>query len=129
MRIPGLMVLCMLSIVGFKEITCKNTKERTVYDASKTYVHLLTHTHDDLGWLKTLDMYFSGTNETKARGSVLNILDTTIPELINDANKRFCYCEVKYFAMWWKYQTPDMKTAVKQLVNERRLEFVNGGWS
>jgi len=90
---------------------------------------LLTHTHDDLGWLKTLDMYFSGTNETKARGSVLNILDTTIPELINDPSKRFCYCEIKYFSMWWKYQNTAMKNAVKQLVNDGRLEFVNAGWS
>ena len=24
------------------------------------YVHLITHTHDDVGWLKTPDEYYSG---------------------------------------------------------------------
>lgn len=79
----------------------------------KIYVHLLTHTHDDLGWLKTVDMYFSGANETQARGSVLNILDTTIDELLKDPTKRFCYAEIKFFSMWWKYQDDNMKTQVR----------------
>ena len=93
------------------------------------YVHLIPHTHDDLGWLKSVDMYFSGTNETIARGSVTNILDTTIGELLKDKKKRFAYCEVKYFQMWWSHQSEAMKTAVRGLVSEGRLEFVNGGWS
>ncbi len=40
-----------------------NTDKKHLKD-DKIYVHLLTHTHDDLGWLKTVDMYFSGANET-----------------------------------------------------------------
>lgn len=92
------------------------------------YVHLLTHTHDDLGWLKSVDQYFSGTNETIARGSVWNILDTTVRELLKDPSKRFCYVEIKYFKMWWKYQTPEMKQSFKTLVQNGQFEFVNGGW-
>ena len=36
---------------------------------------------------------------------------------------------MKFFSMWWERQTDDMKTKVRALVNEGRLEFVNGGWS
>ena len=31
-------------------------------DKEHLYVHLLSHTHDDVGWLKTAEEYYSGTN-------------------------------------------------------------------
>lgn len=31
--------------------------------------------------------------------------------------------------MWWKDQTEDMKTSIRKIVTEGRLEFANGGWS
>ena len=33
-----------------------------------------------------------------------------------------------FFARWWHQQTDEMKQTVRQLVNEGRLEFINGGW-
>ena len=33
-----------------------------------------------------------------------------------------------FFARWWHQQNDEMKQTVRQLVNEGRLEFINGGW-
>jgi len=52
-----------------------------------------------------------------------------VEELINDPKKRFTYVEMKFFSMWWARQNDDTKAAVRDLVQEGRLEFVNGGWS
>lgn len=32
--------------------------------AGKLNVHLVPHSHDDVGWLKTIDQYFVGTNNS-----------------------------------------------------------------
>ncbi|QQP50241.1 Alpha-mannosidase [Caligus rogercresseyi] len=34
-----------------------------------------------------------------------------------------------FFWRWWKEQDDLMKKRVRELVRERRLEFINGGWS
>jgi hypothetical protein len=90
---------------------------------------LISHTHDDVGWIKTVDQYFSGTNQGAAQAEVHLILDSTIEELLKDPKKKFTYVEMKFFSMWWDYQTEDTKASVRQLVAEGRLEFANGGWS
>ena len=66
-------------------------------------VHLISHTHDDVGWLKTVDEYFTGYDNDIAQAGVHLIIETMIDELINDPNKRFTYVEMKFFSMWWKY--------------------------
>ncbi|XP_051897842.1 lysosomal alpha-mannosidase [Pristis pectinata] len=91
-------------------------------------VHLVAHTHDDVGWLKTVDQYYYGGKTEIQRAGVQYILDSVIPQLQADPSKRFIYVEIAFFYRWWKQQTEAVKSVVKQLVNEGRLEFVNGGW-
>lgn len=38
----------------------KATADRDPLD--RLFVHLIPHSHDDIGWLKTIDEYYSGTN-------------------------------------------------------------------
>jgi len=40
----------------------KDLKDREGQD-KRLYVHLAAHTHDDVGWVKTVEQYYSGTNE------------------------------------------------------------------
>ena len=57
------------------------------------------------------------------------VLDETIQHLLEDPTKKFTYAEMAFFMRWWRQQTDDMKTKVRGLVKDGRLEFVNGGWS
>ena len=91
-------------------------------------VHLVPHTHDDVGWLKTFEQYYVGLNNSLQQAGVQYILDSTVAALIANPNRKFIYGEQAFFSRWWRYQTEETKQAVRQLVAERRLEFVNGGW-
>jgi hypothetical protein len=66
------------------------------------FVHLIPHTHDDVGWLKNPDEYFSGTAmNTLQYAYVELIIDSVINELLEDPAKKFTYVEMKFFSMWW----------------------------
>jgi hypothetical protein len=95
----------------------------------KLTVHFAPHTHDDVGWLKTVDEYYSGVNNDIQRVEVHLILDEVIQELLKDEKKRFSYVEMKFFSMWWRNQTEDLKDQVRALVRQGRLELLNAGWS
>ena len=69
------------------------------------YVHLIPHSHDDVGWLKTVDQYFSGSDEDIQVANVENIIDTVVVELMADSKKRYTQVEMKFFSMWWERQT------------------------
>jgi hypothetical protein len=68
----------------------------------KLTVHLVPHTHDDVGWLKTVDEYFSGAEPKSAHASVALILDAVTRELQRDPKRRFTFVEMKFFSMWYR---------------------------
>jgi lysosomal alpha-mannosidase len=91
-------------------------------------VHLVPHTHDDVGWLKTVDEYYYGANNSIQIAGVQYILDSVIPALEANPARRFIYVEMAFFTRWWRQQSPAMKDRVKALVEKGQLEFINGGW-
>ncbi|CAF3610103.1 unnamed protein product [Rotaria sp. Silwood1] len=95
----------------------------------KLNVHIVPHTHDDVGWLKTVDQYYYGARNDIQHAAVQHILDSVIQSLLENPDRRFIYVEIAFFWRWWLEQTEQMQNTVKQLVNEGRLEFVSGGWS
>jgi alpha-mannosidase len=97
---------------------------------SSLNVHLICHTHNDVGWIKTVDQYFSGLYATKYRHDYVNvILDTVILELTKSKNRKFIYVEQAYFQLWWTRQTNITKAIVQQLIADGQFEFINGGYS
>ncbi|KAH9770255.1 alpha-mannosidase [Citrus sinensis] len=59
----------------------------------KINVHLVPHSHDDVGWLKTVDQYYVGSNNSIQVACVQNVLDSLIPALVADKNRKFIYVE------------------------------------
>ncbi|XP_027202659.2 lysosomal alpha-mannosidase-like [Dermatophagoides pteronyssinus] len=92
-------------------------------------VHLVAHTHDDVGWLKTVEQYYYGLKNDIQRAGVQYILDTMIEELIRNKDRRFIYVEIAFFWKWWQEQNEEQRMIVKELVRTGQLEFINGGWS
>uniref|UniRef100_A0A6E8WBV9 Alpha-mannosidase n=1 Tax=Anopheles coluzzii TaxID=1518534 RepID=A0A6E8WBV9_ANOCL len=92
-------------------------------------VHLVAHTHDDVGWLKTVDQYYYGSRSTIQKAGVQYILDSVIQELLKDAARRFIFVESAFMHKWYTEQSEEMRQTVKDLVSEGRLEFIGGAWS
>ncbi|XP_052854491.1 lysosomal alpha-mannosidase isoform X1 [Drosophila gunungcola] len=92
-------------------------------------VHLVAHTHDDVGWLKTVDQYYYGSETRIQKAGVQYIIDSVVEALLRDPEKRFIYVESAFFFKWWKEQTAKVQDAVMMLVEQGRLEFIGGAWS
>ncbi len=81
---------------------------------------MVAHSHNDVGWINTPDEYF----EEK----VNKILTSVVQALIDNPKRKFSQVEMYYFERWWKIQPSEVQDAVYDLVEEGRLEFINGGW-
>ncbi|XP_044735005.1 lysosomal alpha-mannosidase-like isoform X1 [Chrysoperla carnea] len=92
-------------------------------------LHLVAHTHDDVGWLKTVDQYYYGSRTQIQKAGVQYIIDSVINALLRDKNKKFIYVETAFLWKWWKEQTDDRRHQVKQLINNGQLEIIGGAWS
>jgi lysosomal alpha-mannosidase len=89
--------------------------------SEKIRVHLVPHTHDDVGWLETYDGYF--------QSHVHSILDTMTEMLTQHPTRKFVYVEMAFFKKWWDLQTDAKKDSVRLLVKNKQFEIVNAGWS
>uniref|UniRef100_A0A1I8IN08 alpha-mannosidase n=1 Tax=Macrostomum lignano TaxID=282301 RepID=A0A1I8IN08_9PLAT len=83
-------------------------------------LHIVPHTHDDVGWLRTVDQYYYY--------SVQFILDNVIRELSLDSKRKFTYVEMAFFYRWWREQSNSTRDQVRQLVANGQLHFAQGGW-
>lgn len=131
------LLVCTFAVLHFgwgESISCDLQCDVRVYNTSagpdpdKLNIHLVAHTHDDVGWLKTVDQYYVGSNNSIQVAAVQYILDSVISALQADPNRKFIYVEQAFFQRWWRQQTWATKKAVRKLVDRGQLEFINGGW-
>ncbi|XP_020581253.1 LOW QUALITY PROTEIN: alpha-mannosidase At3g26720-like [Phalaenopsis equestris] len=115
-------VCCSLTEAGYISY---NTN--SVIVPGKINVHLVAHSHDDVGWLKTVDQYYVGSKNEIQGACVQNVLDSVVSALLADRNRRFIYVEQAFFQRWWRQQSDATKKIVKELVSSGQLEFINGG--
>ncbi|WVZ58033.1 hypothetical protein U9M48_008345 [Paspalum notatum var. saurae] len=94
----------------------------------KLNVHLVPHSHDDVGWLKTVDQYYVGSNNSIQGACVMNTLDSVVDALARDPARKFVVVEQAFFQRWWAEKSPTIQAIVHKLVVSGQLEFINGGW-
>ncbi|RZC32449.1 lysosomal alpha-mannosidase [Asbolus verrucosus] len=102
------------------EVTC-GYESCPVVDPEALNVHLIPHSHDDVGWLKTLDQYYFQDVE--------NVISSVVDALRQNPDRRFVQVETAYFKKWWERQNDAVKQKVIKLVNNGQLEIINGAWS
>jgi alpha-mannosidase len=95
-----------------------NTSNEAV--PGKLNIHVVAHTHDDTGWLWTVDQYYLQF--------VRYILDSVVQSLSKDPKRVFNYVEMAFFSRWWEEQSSATKALVRRLVSSGQLRFLNGGW-
>lgn len=86
-------------------------------------VHIIAHTHDDVGWGKTVEEYFTGAFGMNSHASVDLILTSVVKELVKNPARKFTYVEMKFFTMWYKQQDKRMQETVKKLIGSGQLEI------
>ncbi len=95
----------------------------------KINVHIIPHSHMDVGWLKTVDQCYYGANGTIQKAGCQYILDSVVAALNIDPTRKFTYAEQAFFQRWYEEQSTSKKEVVKQLVKNKQLVFVDGGWA
>ncbi|KAH6829428.1 Glycosyl hydrolase family 38 protein [Perilla frutescens var. hirtella] len=123
--LAAVLSVCCVCVLVEGKFMVYNTSGGAV--SGKLNVHLVAHTHDDVGWLKTVDQYYVGSNNSIQGACVQNVLDSLIPALLADKNRKFIYVEQAFFQRWWREQSDLVKKTVKKLVSSGQLEFINGG--
>jgi hypothetical protein len=76
----------------------------TVNTVSSLNVHLICHSHDDVGWLSTVDQYYTQ--------QVQYIIDSVISALEANPERKFIYVEQAFFQRWWHVQSDERNRVV-----------------
>lgn len=108
--------LCLLSLIYFLYYR--------LFLTLKPHQYLVVQ----VGWLKTVDQYYYGANNSIQHANVNSIISANVLALLEDPSRKFIYVEQAFFQRWWSEQDSDKQAQVRGLVDRGQLEFINGGW-
>lgn len=90
------------------------------WDKKKLKVFVVPHSHNDPGWLYTVEEYY----QERSR----KILSTIVQSLRTDKRRKFIWEEMSYLERWWRDASENEKEEFIRLVKNGQLEIVGGGW-
>lgn len=85
-----LLVLCVAVAV---QVGGRRLNTTATVAAGKINVHVVPHSHNDFGWLKTPDQYFWGGNFSNVNASVQYTIDSVLDALRKNPDRKFIYVE------------------------------------
>uniref|UniRef100_A0AC35FAW4 Alpha-mannosidase n=1 Tax=Panagrolaimus sp. PS1159 TaxID=55785 RepID=A0AC35FAW4_9BILA len=91
-------------------------------------VHLICHSHDDLGWIINVDEYFSRLRPRLIPASVEHIYNTVLIELERDPEKKFSFAETGFLTRWIESHGKKDYKRFQKLVANGQIELIGGGW-
>lgn len=89
-------------------------------DPSKLNIHIVAHSHDDVGWLQTANDYYEN--------SVKHVITNVAQQLDGHPQRKFTQVEQYYFHRWWTEANETMRAKVHKLVQNGQFVFIGGGW-
>jgi len=92
-----LTLVAILSIINGELINSDKWKDTEMLE-----IHVIPHSHDDVGWLKTVDEYFYGYRNDIQLAGVQYTIEGIVTELLADPKKTFVYVEMAFFYRWYK---------------------------
>mmetsp|Transcript_29548 Transcript_29548/g.45022 ORF Transcript_29548/g.45022 Transcript_29548/m.45022 type:complete len:181 (-) Transcript_29548:2541-3083(-) len=95
----------------------------------KHTIHIVPHSHDDVGWLKSVNAYFDGSHHEIKWASVELTISNVIDSLISNPERKFSEVEMKFFSMWFDKQPDWKKEKVRDMIKSGQIEIINAGWS
>lgn len=90
-------------------------------NADNITVHLIPHSHDDVGWLKTVDDYFYGAKQNIQWAGVQYTIDTVVSELVANPSYKFTIVEMAFLYRWWNGANETQREQMKTLVKNGQL--------
>ena len=93
-------------------------------DESAITVHIIPHSHTDLGWKHTIEEYFIGRTEF---GCVKCIYDSALQSLPESPDYKFTIEQVGFLIRWWEHLSTEQQSQFAKLVEKGQIEFLNGG--